>query len=213
MTSPAIILLTNPSTIHAANRRGLTVPRTPLPSCLAPTSCPFPTSLLQQSHLSFKGQLPKLLALLDKLSFLWNASLLLTFSYDTYITASFIIIIFGVLLVNLQNKQGLLLSDLHPTSCFNQEMFIKLDEMVPEFILEKKLEDCSNGVTHSHFMHLYKYGVVLFSFTMNISWEFFWMFFKTLHMNLLLGFQLSVSPLTVTEQVKKEDNEMRKGKR
>lgn len=176
MTSPALILLTNPnpSTIPAANRRGLTVPRTPLPSCLAPTSRPFPACLLQPCHQSFKGQLPKLLALLDKLSFLRNSSLLLTFSYDTYITASFIIIIFGVFLVNLQNKQGLLLSDLHPTSCFSQEMLIKLDEMVPKFILEKKLEDCSNGVTHSHFiMHLYKYGIVLFSFTINILWEFF----------------------------------------
>lgn len=77
------------------------------------------------------------LHLIDKLSFLWNSSLLLTFSYDILLYL-FIIIIFGVFLIKLQNKEGLPLTDLHSTSCSSQEMFIKLDEMVTKFILERK---------------------------------------------------------------------------
>lgn len=92
--SPVLYLLRNPWVFQTANKLMIDYSKnTLLLSCLAihftffsPHLCPM------QSYLSFKDQLPKFLTWSDKLSFFE------IFSYDTYSTIPFILIICGVFL-------------------------------------------------------------------------------------------------------------------
>lgn len=68
-------------------------------------------------------------------------------------------------------------------------------------------------------MHLYRHGMVLFLFFLlsvfsgDSSERFICILFKKLHVKFLLGSELFVSPVTITEQVRKKKNEMKMGKK